>query len=733
MSLTVKTNVTRRQFLKATALSGGGLMLSLSPPGFSAADEHMSTLIGSGDLNTFVKIDSDGVITIYASNPEMGQGVRTSLPMIIAEEMGARWEDVVVEQAPVDGARFGRQSAGGSTTISRSLQQMREMGASAKAMLIGAAAQLLEKPTQEFDATNSEVRHESGHSFTFGQLAALAVKQPVPSADELVYKDPRDYTIIGTSVSGVDNLVIATGLARFGIDTVVEDMLFANYQKCPAFGGRVVSANLDEIRKLPGITHAFVLAGNGRVDQLMSGVAIVGTSTWHVFNAKKQLKVKWDESGASKDSWEGLAAQAEAAQDQSGFNIVNKGSAERALTSRRNKVVEAFYTYPFVAHATMEPMNCTVDFRRMEGVSEVEVWAPSQAPQDIPEAVSSVTGVAKDRITIHQTRMGGGFGRRFVSDFVCEAAAISKEVGKPIKLTWTREDDMQFDFYRVGGFQKLKGAIDQKGKLVAWDQHFIGMRQNGRPVMGAWFQPGEFPLPQLENVRASQTMIDIGTPCGAWRAPGANTHAFVVQSFIHELATVANRDHVEFLLEIIGEPNWNGKAWSLNTSRAADVVKLAAEKSGWGRDLPKGYGLGLAFHFSHAGHIAEVAEVSVDDNRRIRLHKMTVAVDIGPIINMSGATSQVEGSVIDGYSTMLGQKITMENGRVEQSNFHDYPVLHIKDAPDIDVHFLQSDNPPTGIGEPALPPVAPAIANAIYAASGIRVRAMPLSDEGISA
>ena len=537
MSLTVKTNVTRRQFLKATALSGGGLMLSLSLPGFPAADEHMSTLIGSGDLNTFVKIDSDGVITIYASNPEMGQGVRTSLPMIIAEEMGARWEDVVVEQAPVDGARFGRQSAGGSTTISRSLQQMREMGASAKAMLIGAAAQLLEKPTQEFDATNSEVSHESGHSFTFGQLAALAVKQPVPSADELVYKDPRDYTIIGTSVSGVDNLVIATGLARFGIDTVVEDMLFANYQKCPAFGGRVVSANLDEIRKLPGITHAFVLAGNGRVDQLMSGVAIVGTSTWHVFNAKKQLKVKWDESGASKDSWEGLAAQAEAAQDQSGFNIVNKGSAKRALTSRRNKVVEAFYTYPFVAHATMEPMNCTVDFRRMEGVSEGEVWAPSQAPQDIPEAVSSVTGVVKDRITIHQTRMGGAFGRRFVSDFVCEAAAISKEVGKPIKLTWTREDDMQFDFYRVGGFQKLKGAIDQKGKLVAWDQHFIGMRQNGHPVTGAWFQPGEFPLPQLKNVRASQTMIDIGTPCGAWRAPGANTHAFVVQSFICLLYT----------------------------------------------------------------------------------------------------------------------------------------------------------------------------------------------------
>lgn len=723
-------DVSRRQFLKVTALGSGGIMLSLTVPGFAATGENGGVLIGSGDLNAFVKIDSDGVITIYASKPEMGQGIRTSLPMIIAEEMGAKWEDVLVEQAPIDAERFGNQSAGGSTTIPRSFQQMRQMGASAKAMLIGAASQLLEKPRQEFDAANSEVRHASGRSFTFGQLAALAVKQPVPSPDELVYKDPREYTIIGTSVSGVDNLVIATGLARFGIDTVVPDMLFASYQKCPAFGGRAVSANLDEIRKLPGITHVFILAGNGRQDQLMSGVAIVGTSTWHVFNAKKQLKVEWDESGASKDSWEGLVAQAEAVQDKPAANILNKGLVDSTLHARKNKVVESFYTYPFVAHATMEPMNCTAYYSMAEGSAGVEVWAPTQAPQGIPEAISKITGVTQDQVTVHQTRMGGAFGRRFVSDFVCEAAAISKEVGKPIKLTWTREDDVQFDFYRVGGFQKMKGAVDRKGKLVAWDQHFIGMRQYGRPVMGAWFSPGEFPLPQLENVRASQTLIDIGTPCGAWRAPGANTHAFVVQSFIHELATAAKRDHVEFLLEIIGEPSWNGKAWSLNTGRAADVVKLAAEKSGWGGRMPEGRGLGLAFHFSHAGHIAEVAEVSVDKNRQITLHKMTVAVDIGPIINMSGATSQVEGSVIDGYSTMLGQKITMENGRVEQSNFHDYPVLRIGDAPEIDVHFLQSDNPPTGIGEPALPPVAPAIANAIYAASGIRVRAMPLSDEG---
>ena len=335
---------------------------------------------------------------------------------------------------------------------------------------------------------------------------------------------------------------------------------------------------------------------------------------------------------------------------------------------------------------------------------------------------------------MHVTRLGGGFGRRFSTEFVCEAVEISKRVGKPVKLTWTREDDIQHDYYRAGGFQWLKGAVNEQGKLVAWDQHYIGMGQNGKPTSGSRFGRAELPLPTLDNVRGTSTYLEIDTPCGPWRAPGANTHAFVVQSFIHELAHLAGRDHLEFLLEVIGEPQWlrPGNIRSLNTGRAAGVTRLAAEKAGWGHKLPKGSGLGLAFHFSHAAHIAEVAKVSVDENKKLTVHKVTVAVDVGPIINMSGALSQVKGSVIDGLSTMVGQKITMERGRIEQSNLHDYPVLRIPAAPEVDVHFIQSDNPSTGLGEPGLPPLAPAVGNAIFAATGERVRSMPLTDEGYS-
>jgi len=384
----------------------------------------------------------------------------------------------------------------------------------------------------------------------------------------------------------------------------------------------------------------------------------------------------------------------------------------------------------------MEPMNATASYIAGKNGEKdrIELAVPTQAPQRIPRLLNSLFGVQEDRVVVHQTRLGGGFGRRAIQEYACEAAEVSRRVGKPIKLTWTREDDVQHDFYRVGGFQNVKAALNKKGQLVAWDQHFIGMTRSGRAVSGSRFGATEFPLLNLGNARAAKTMIDIGTPCGPWRAPGSNTHAFVVQSFIHELAIAAGRDHLEFLLEITGEPRWfnPGNVRSLNTGRAADVIRLAAREVGWGQQLAEGSGLGLAFHFSHAAHIAEVAEVSVDRNRKLVLRRVTVAVDIGPIINMSGATTQVQGAVIDGYSTMVGQKITMEKGRIQQSNFNDYPVLRIPNAPEVDVHFIQSDNRPTGIGEPALPPLAPAVGNAIFAATGHRVRSMPLTDEGFT-
>ena len=729
-----KTDISRRGFLKLSGIAGGGLVLAATLPNLNA--QELGTLVGSGELNAFVQLSSDGTITIYSARPDMGQGVKTSLPMIVAEEMGAKWEDVVVLQSGVD-EKYGSQWVGGSMSIASSFDHMRQMGASAREMLIGAAAESMELPREEFKAANSEIVHISGRKLTFGQLAALAVKQPIPDPDSLRFKDAEDYTIIGTSVSGVDNLVITTGLAMFGIDTEVPDMAYAAYYKCPAIGGGVARANVDEIKKMPGIIDAFVVKGNGQVRQLLPGVAVVGDSTWAVFSAEKALKVKWDESTASKDSWKKLVKTARKLEGKQGDNVIlTKGDVDAEFKKKTNKMIEGSYTYPFVAHFCMEPMNCTASYVKGSGGEKdsVEIWAPTQGPSGIPPTISSLYGVDADRVEVHVTRLGGGFGRRFSTEFVCEAVEISKHVGRPVKLTWTREDDIQHDYFRAGGFQWLKGAVDEQGKLVAWDQHYIGMGQNGKPTSGSRFGSAELPLPTLENVHGSATFLEIDTPCGPWRAPGANTHAFVVQSFIHELAHLAGRDHLEFLLEVIGEPQWlrPGNIRSLNTGRAADVTRLAAEKAGWGRELPKGRGLGLAFHFSHAAHIAEVAEVSVDENKKLTVHKVTVAVDVGPIINMSGALSQVKGSVIDGLSTMVGQKITMEQGRIEQSNLHDYPVLRIPATPEVEVHFIESDNPSTGLGEPGLPPLAPAVGNAIFAATGERVRSMPLTDEGYS-
>ncbi|HIG44077.1 MAG TPA: xanthine dehydrogenase family protein molybdopterin-binding subunit [Gammaproteobacteria bacterium] len=732
-------NLNRRSFLKLTGITGGSLLLASILPANPGSAEELGSLVGSVELNAFIKVSSDGRIVIYSSNPEMGQGIKTALPMVIAEEMGAKWEDVEVLQSEVDESRFGRHGAGGSTTIPRTFDQMRTMGASAREMFIGAASIAMELPREELHAQDSTISHLfSSRSLSFGDLAALAVKQAVPDPDSLVFKDKADYTIIGTSVTGVDNLDIVTGLALFGIDVRVPEMLYGAYQKCPAFGGLALSANLDEIKKMSGIKDAFIVEGNGNVRELSSGVAIVGTSTWAVFNAKRKLKVKWDESGASKDSWTEMVRSANQIKDKQGEDLItDNGDVDKAFLNPDNKTISAFYQYPFVSHLCLEPMNCSANYQAGKNGKQhtLELWIPTQAPTRAYPIAKSMFGLEQGQVKIHQMRLGGSFGRRVYSEYICEVIEMSRHVGAPVKLTWTREDDLQHDFYRVGGFQAVKGSVNRKGEVVAFDDHFIGMTyKGGGRISGSGFRATEFPMLNLKHTRASKTMFDIETPCGPWRAPGANTTAFVIQSFIHELAHEAGRDHLDVLLEIMGKPRWfeQGNIRSLNTGRAADVIKLAAAESNWGRKMPRGYGLGLAFHFSHAAHVAEVAEVSVDRNKKLTVHNVTVAVDVGPIINMSGATSQVEGAVIDGFSTMMGQKITMENGRIEQSNLHDYQVLRIPDAPKVDIHFIQSDYSPTGLGEPALPPLAPAVANAIFAATGHRVRTMPLTDEGFS-
>ncbi|MFT6432288.1 MAG: isoquinoline 1-oxidoreductase beta subunit [Candidatus Azotimanducaceae bacterium] len=737
--------INRRNFLKASALAGGGLMLELNLASFANAQE-LGTLVGSKELNVFVQIASDGKITIYSATPEMGQGVKTALPMIIAEEMGAKWEDVQVLDATLDADKFGMQGAGGSTSIPRNFDTMRKMGASAREMLIGAASESMEVERKDLEARDSKVVHVSGQSLTFGQLAALAVKQPIPDPETLSFKDPRSYTIIGTTVGGVDNLVIATGQSQFGIDVDVPDMKYASYTRGPRIGGVAISFNESEIKKLPGITHAFILEPDEKAGiatmgflkglaVLRGGVAIIGEDTWSVFNAKQKLNVKWDESSVSHDDWSEMVEQAQKIAGQGGGKVSLEGpGVDAALADKNNQAIEAFYQFPYVAHVCMEPMNCTADFRKGRNgkPDTMELWIPSQFPGQVKEIAANMLGVKQENVKVNPTRMGGGFGRRAVHDFASEAMAISHHAGVPVKLTWTRTDDIHNDFFRVGGFQNMKAAVDSKGKLAAWDQHYIGFANNEKPVIGSGLRGNEFSMVALENARVTQSMMPVQTPCGAWRAPGSNTNAFVEQSFLHEMAVLADRDHVEFLLELMGSRRWikEGDVNSLNTGRAIDVIKLAAAKSGWGKSMPKGTALGLSFYFCHAAHVAEVAEVTVDANRNFRVNKVTVAVDVGPIINMSGATSQVQGSVIDGLSTMAMQQITMKDGIIQQDNFDSYKVMRIGQTPEVDVHFIQSDNRPTGLGEPALPPLAPAITNAIFTATGTRIRSMPLSEQG---
>ena len=712
----------RRQFLKMTGVVGGGLML-----GFGSQSLHASSQSSSFQPNGYIRIDEEGV-WLFAKNPEIGQGVKTSLPMILAEELDAAWDDVHVVQAPINTQAYGFQFAGGSMSIPMNWQPLREAGATAKAMLVAAAAAewsvdsstLITRDSLVIDAAN-------GRELSYVELASKAATSPVPKTSSLKLKDREDFSLLGRRITGVDNEALMKGEALFGIDQVVPGMKFATYQKCPAIGGAVKTANLEEIKQMPGITDAFILNGNGNAMELLPGVAIVADNTWAALQAKKALKIEWDESTASKDSWSAAEEKAEQLRTESGPVVVNNGDVDAAFESS-SKQVSGFYKYQFVSHAQLEPMNCTASFKD----GRLEVWAPTQTPSQAFGSVAGVVGIPPTSVTINQTRCGGGFGRRLYNDFMCEAAAISKRAGMPIKLQWTREDDMAYDLYRAGGFHQMEGSINDEGQVTGWRDRFITFTNGGnRPVSGGGLNAGVFPGGLINNLRVEQTQLEWKNRCAAWRAPGSNVFGFVVGSFLHELADAAGRDHYEVLLEILGEPRQLGQR-GMHTGRAANVVKLAAEKAGWGREVEPGRGLGIAFYYSHAGHIAEVAEVSVSGDKQVKVHKVTVAADVGPIVNLSGAENQIQGSVVDGLSTMFNLAVSFENGRVQQSNFDRYPLLRMPATPEVDVHFVDSNYPPTGLGEPAFPPVAPAVCNAIFAATGHRVRTMPLSEEGYS-
>jgi len=731
--------VTRRDFLKTGAAGSVALVIGfhLSPSALADQSENQEKK-PPNPFDAWVHIAPDNRVTLILAKSEMGQGIMTALPMILAEELCVDWKKVKVEQAPTN-PKIYDHGTGGSGSVAGSWLPLRRAGAAAREMLVSAAAQKWEVSPDTCKAENGQVVHGNPKRYlSYGELVEAASKLPIPNFNTVPLKNSDDFSLVGHNTLRVEARDKAIGAARFGIDSRVPGMLYAVVARCPVFGGELASFDSTKAKAIPGVRDVISFKTSGRGASTTGGVAVLADNSWAAIQGRNALDVKWNEGGAANESTPELHKQFLANASKPGKVVRNDGDADSALAASLKKI-EAAYEFPFAPHACMEPMNCTVHIRP----DSAEAWVPTQAPQWAQGVIAEAAKLPPEKVVVHTTLMGGGFGRRYQADFVMEAAQVAKATGKPVMVLWTREDDMQHDFYRPASYHKLQGALDANGNLAAW-KHF----QTSTSIAAKWSQKGEddsglgefgtgATIPYLTpNLRIEYTLAESSVTRAWWRSVEHSSSGFVVESFIDELAAAAGQDPLAFRLKLIGGdrkiPRFGeDKAPPLDTARLKGVLQLAAAKAGWGMPLPKGVGRGIATFYSFNSYTAAVAEVSVKDGA-VKLHRLVYGVDCGRPINPDGVRAQVESAAIYGLSAALHDAITISAGRVEQSNFHDYQMPRINETPLTEVHVVMSKEEPTGIGEPGLPVVAPAMCNAIFAATGKRIRRLPLRSEDLA-
>ena len=748
-------NVSRRTILKRLGIAGAFVLAApvMSRTAFAyetgAKDMPHGVVV---DPRVFVAIAPDGAVTIVAHRSEMGTGIRTSLPLVVAEEMEADWTRVKVQQADGDEVKYGNQDTDGSRSTRHYLMPMRQIGAAARAMLENAAARRWGVPVAEVKATNHEVVHgASGRRMGFGELAADAAKEQVPAIASLKLKDPKDFRYLGKGeVSIVDLRDITVGAARYGGDIRLPGMKYAVIARPPVTGGKLVSFDGADAMKDSGVEKVMEVKGWPWPSkfQPLGGVAVIARNTGAAIKGRDALKIVWDDGANAKYESAAYHAALEDAVRKPGLIVRKEGDVDTALKNA-DKVIVGEYYLPHLAHVSMEPPVAVADVKG----DKAEIWAPVQSPGGTHEDVAKTLGIPEDNVTINVTLLGGGFGRKSKCDFALEAALLSKALGAPVKVQWTREDDIRHDFLHTVSVERIEAGLGKNGKVIAWRHRSaapsIASTFEANTVHQAAFELGmglvDMPF-EIANIQCENPEAPAHTRIGWFRSVSNIPHAFAVQSMVGELAHATNRDQKDMLLELIGSPRivnlssvkdlWNyGEpydSYPIDTARLRRVVELVADKADWGRSVPKGHGLGIAVHRSFVSYIATVVEVSVDDKGKLTVPRVDTAIDCGTYINPERIRSQIEGAAIMGLSLTKYGEVTFKDGKVQQGNFDDFPLVRIDEAPLVTNVYIvppAADTPPSGAGEPGVPPFAPALINAIFAATGKRIRSLPIGKQ----